>query len=80
MHMQKNYDTLQSIADQCRHEGGIGVVWARAAIEQFDYDDESLCPGESERPTATTAAFRLKATISPNPATDRCRVAFDRPM
>lgn len=54
MHMQKNYDTLLSIAGQCRHEGGIGVVWARAAIEQFDYDDEALCPGESERPTATT--------------------------
>lgn len=78
--LQPQYDTLLSIADQCRHEGGIGVVWARAAIEQIDYDDESMCPGESERTSAVTVASRLQAAVWPNPANDRCRVAFDRPV
>jgi len=76
-----HYDTLLSIADQCRHEGGIGVVFARAAIGQFDYDDEEMCPGFSEeRISAVSNAHRLNAAISPNPAKDRCRIVFDRPM
>ncbi len=74
-----HYETLLSIAGQCRHEGGIGVVLARAAIEQFDYDDEDMCPGFSEeRISAVSAVGRLKAEISPNPAADRCHVVFDR--
>ena len=47
----------------------------------FDYDDEEMCPGFSEeRISAVSNAHRLNAAISPNPAKDRCRIVFDRPM
>lgn len=76
-----HYDTLLSIADQCRHEGGIGVVWARAAIGQFDYDDEEMCPGYFEEIiSAVGTPGRLEATVWPNPATGHCRVIFDQPL
>lgn len=75
----EQYDTLLSIADQCRHEGGIGVVMARAAIEQYDYDDEAMCPGASQsRRVSTTAA--LQGSISPNPASDYFTIRLDRPV
>ncbi|MBL7796987.1 MAG: T9SS type A sorting domain-containing protein [Saprospiraceae bacterium] len=73
------YDTLLSIADQCRHEGGIGVVMARAAIEQYDYDDEIMCPGASQsRRVSTTTA--LQGSIAPNPAGDFFTIRLDRPV
>ncbi|MEZ4939980.1 MAG: right-handed parallel beta-helix repeat-containing protein [Saprospiraceae bacterium] len=70
--------TLESIADQCRHEGGIGVVLARSAIEKFDYDDEAMCPGWVDERTAPGAA--LNASIFPNPANTVCRISFKEPV
>jgi hypothetical protein len=72
---QKN--TLQSIADQCRHEGGIGVVMARTVIEKFDYDDEAMCPGFiQERNLNANDSFNT--TLVPNPADDICHIVFDK--
>lgn len=71
------YETLESIAGQCRHEGGIGVVLARSAIEKFDYDDEEICPGWEERSAKSTT---MPSVISPNPANDLCRLSFAQPM
>ncbi|MFN0036011.1 MAG: T9SS type A sorting domain-containing protein [Saprospiraceae bacterium] len=70
-------NTLQAIADQCRHAGGIGVVIARAAIEKFDYDDEALCPGFTQ-PRSGDATGSFNATLVPNPANDICHVVFGR--
>lgn len=71
------YSALETIADQCRHEGGIGVVLARSAIEKFDYDDEAMCPGwearNSKRDDLTTGLF-------PNPTNDLCRLSFAHPI
>ncbi|MBX2891718.1 MAG: right-handed parallel beta-helix repeat-containing protein [Saprospiraceae bacterium] len=72
------YNSLKSIADQCRHEGGIGVVMARVAIEEFDYDDEAMCPGAG-LPRSSDAA-RLGALVAPNPASDFCRLTFEQPV
>jgi len=70
-------NTLQAIADQCRHAGGIGVVIARAAIEKFDYDDEAMCPGFSQ-PRSGNAAGYFSTTFVPNPANDNCHILFDK--
>jgi hypothetical protein len=72
------YNSLKSIADQCRHEGGIGVVMARTAIEELDYDDEAMCPGAGL--PRSSAAARLNALTVPNPASDFCRLSFEQPV
>ena len=72
------YTSLESIANQCRHEGGVGVVLARAAIEKFDYDDEAMCPGWVEERDNSVAV--LKTNIAPNPANTLCSVSFDQPV
>ena len=69
------YSTLQSIADQCRYEGGKAVVLARVAIEKSDYNDEILCQ-PVERTTITTN--KPSALLAPNPATDWCEINFGR--
>ena len=70
--------TLQGIADQCRHEGGIGVVMARIAIGAFNYNDEAMCPGQGQERSETT--IHLPATLAPNPASDLCRISFEKLM
>ncbi len=73
----EQYNALQTIADQCRHEGGIGVVMARAAIGQINYNDEAMCPGYvAPRSRAETAI--PTARLMPNPASDRCRLVFEQ--
>lgn len=72
------YEALEDIANQCRHEGGIGVVLARSAIEKFDYDDEAMCPGWEEERSAKSVTFQ--ADVYPNPANDLCRLAFAQPL
>ena len=72
------YNALKAIADQCRHEGGIGVVMARAAVGSYQYDDEAMCTGQGQ-PRSSNAA-RLKASIAPNPALEQCRITFDQPV
>ena len=61
--------TLKSIADQCRYEGGIGVVMARAAIGNDRYNDETMCPGvrddREQLPKVT-----LQGILAPNPANE----------
>ena len=70
------HNTLQAIAYQCRFAGGIGVVMARAAIEQFNYDDQAMCPGYTER-SSNTADLPVK--LAPNPSTDFCSITFENP-
>ena len=70
-------NTLESIADQCRHEGGIGVVLARAAINKSDYNDAAMCPGYTQQ-RSNNCIEMMNTTISPNPASDRCQVRFDK--
>lgn len=64
---------LNSIAAQCRYEGGLGVVMARGALEQSDYDDEALCPGVEERSAVANA---LHSSSAPNPADEYCQIRF----
>jgi len=70
-------DTLQNIADQCRFEGGIGVVMARVALNSFDYDDVAMCPGVEERSDAVTT---LRASVVPNPSAGNCRITFRKSL
>ena len=71
--------TLHGIADQCRHEGGIGVEMARVAIESLDYDEETKCPGKGDGKDRSSLATHLPARLAPNPANDRCLVFFEQP-
>lgn len=75
----EQYNTLQAIADQCRHEGGIGVVMARAAIDATHYDNAAMCPGYVA-PRSRAEAATLKARLLPNPASDRCLIVFEQPL
>lgn len=68
--------TLEAIAGQCRHEGGIGVVLARAVIGDTEYDDEAMCPGANQ--PRGYAAGNWKIVLSPNPAQGCCRLALNR--
>ena len=70
-------NTLQAIADQCRHAGGIGVVIARTAIEKFNYTDEAMCPGFSQSRSGNDTGY-LGTTLAPNPANDICHIFFDK--
>lgn len=70
------FTSLESIANQCRYEGGIGVVLARSAIDKFDFDDEAMCPGWVEE--RTNQSIVLNAKISPNPANTQCRIFFEQ--
>lgn len=76
--------TLQAVADQCRHAGGAGVVLARTAIGAFNYNDEAMCPGENyasgQGSDRSNTAIQLQAMLTPNPATDLCRISFERPV
>ncbi len=77
---ESQQNTLQAIADQCRHQGGIGVVLARTAIGVFIYNDEAMCPGQGLRPERSELATRQLARLAPNPASDICHVTFEKPM
>lgn len=59
--------TMQAIANQCRYEGGYGVLLARQMVPGLPYDDEVLCSArgrsESKTPSSTFTVF-------PNPASD----------
>ena len=70
------YATLESIANQCRHEGGIGVVLARSAIEKYICNDDVMCPGAGV--TRDNPATVLKVLTTPNPANQRCLINFER--
>ncbi|MBP6811986.1 MAG: T9SS type A sorting domain-containing protein, partial [Saprospiraceae bacterium] len=70
---------LLSIANQCRHEGGIGVVLARAAINKFDYNDEAMCPGYTQ-PRSDNGFEVVHAILSPNPASNLCQIRFDKAL
>lgn len=66
-------ETLQQIADQCRYEGGIGVVLARAELDNAtNYNDEEMCPDLTEERAARASAYT--AIVTPNPARDYCQV------
>ncbi|MCS7035942.1 MAG: T9SS type A sorting domain-containing protein [Saprospiraceae bacterium] len=73
------YNALKAIADQCRHEGGIGVVMARAAIDAANYDDAAMCPGYTA-PRSREEVRTLTARLMPNPASDHCRLLFEKPL
>jgi hypothetical protein len=66
---------LQAIAGQCRFEGGIGVVMARAAIASYRYDDAVMCPGVSN--SRNSIPYFL-ASLTPNPSNNICRINFDK--
>lgn len=61
--------TLKSIADQCRYEGGIGVVMARAAIGNDRYNDEAMCPDVRDD-REQVAEVTLQGVLAPNPANE----------
>jgi hypothetical protein len=70
--------TLQSIANQCRFEGGIGVVMARVANGTFRYNDNAMCPGLGV-PRGETAET-VQSLATPNPANAFCRITFEKPF
>ncbi|MDX1913177.1 MAG: hypothetical protein SFV22_16910 [Saprospiraceae bacterium] len=59
--------TLQAIADQCRYEGGYGVLLARKMLPGQVYEEENLC---SERNDKAGKADGATITVFPNPAGD----------
>jgi hypothetical protein len=67
--------TLHNIASMCRYEGGLGVVMARAILEETRHNDNALYPGISERGRSSV----LTGTVTPNPASDICRLHFSSP-
>lgn len=74
------YDALNGVAGQCRHEGGIAVVMARAALQQFNYDDEAMCPGYTGSREKAAAQGLSVVKIVPNPADEQCLLSFERPV
>ncbi|HND87918.1 MAG TPA: T9SS type A sorting domain-containing protein [Saprospiraceae bacterium] len=74
------YNALNSVAGQCRHEGGIAVVMARAALQQFNYDDEAMCPGYTAPRPSSVSEQEILTRLSPNPAQEQCEVIFGQPL
>jgi len=79
---QAQTDLLNDIADQCRYEGGIGVVLARLALGQFS-QREGDC-SEGLRGTVGTnqdsqASIKgLNVSVFPNPAGQSLSVRLDQ--
>jgi hypothetical protein len=75
---------LISIANQCRYEGGVGVVLARLAIGQSSAKDGD-CPlvfgrlEGGERSNQNVINF-LNTTVFPNPAEQSFSIRLDRPI
>jgi uncharacterized protein YoxC len=59
--------TVQAIANQCRYEGGYGVLLARKMVVGQAYDDDILC---SERSNVAAKLQKSDFSIFPNPAND----------
>lgn len=70
---------LQAIAAQCRHEGGVGVILARTAIDNFQFDDQADCPGYGQYRTAKLSD-QIDGKVFPNPATEACVLNFEKPV
>lgn len=62
---QTQTNTLQAIADQCRYEGGFGVLLARKMLPVQQYDENILCSGRNSDSGKKQAD---KLLIYPNPA------------
>ncbi|MFN0216888.1 MAG: T9SS type A sorting domain-containing protein [Saprospiraceae bacterium] len=59
--------TVQTIANQCRYEGGYGVLLARKMLPGQEYDDNILC---SERSNELDGPEKNSLNVFPNPASD----------
>lgn len=70
-------EQLRSIADQCRHEGGVGVVLARVLLHDGRHNDELKCPGYSA-PRNISESATIQAKMMPNPTKGICQVSFDK--
>jgi hypothetical protein len=71
--------SLVSIANQCRFEGGLGVLLARAALNNNQYyNDGADCPGNNDdRSAESQNAARF--SIYPNPVSETCIVNLEKP-
>ncbi|HLP95230.1 MAG TPA: T9SS type A sorting domain-containing protein [Saprospiraceae bacterium] len=58
---------MQAIANQCRYEGGYGVLLARQMVPGQTYDDEILCSARGRAESKTPSS---SFTVFPNPASD----------
>lgn len=79
---QQQTDTLNDIADQCRYEGGIGVVLARLALGQSSRrvdDCSSGLRGSGGRVLNVRASFsEVNTSVFPNPAGQSFSVRLDQ--
>ncbi len=64
---QTQIGVLQTIANQCRYQGGFGVLLARKMLPGQQYDDNILCSGRSSDPDNKRPN---EVVIYPNPAND----------
>lgn len=73
-------NTLNAIAELCRHEYGWGVDWARSALNNPKFDDESMCPGygSGRSQGAVETADAQQMAVSPNPASDGIWVKWQK--
>jgi len=71
--------SLVSIANQCRFEGGLGVLLARAALNNNQYyNDGADCPGNNDdRSAENQNAARF--SVYPNPVSETCMVNLEKP-
>ena len=70
-------EQLRNIADQCRHEGGVGVVLARTLLHDSRHNDEADCPGYTA-PRSKRELNMIHAKMMPNPTKGICQVSFDK--
>ncbi|MEZ4942958.1 MAG: T9SS type A sorting domain-containing protein [Saprospiraceae bacterium] len=71
------HTSLQSIASQCRYEGGIGVLMARLMLDGASYDDNEICIERSKQQVAQPA---LSARLMPNPASEKVLLQIGKPF
>jgi hypothetical protein len=65
---ENDLNTLRTIAEQCRYEGGLAVLQARASLSNdTDWDPYDTCPEVSER-SADSKASLNEVSLYPNPA------------
>lgn len=62
---QTQNTVVQAIANQCRYEGGYGVLLARKMLPDQLYDDDILCSGRNDNSGKNQAN---EVVIYPNPA------------
>ncbi|MBL7826767.1 MAG: T9SS type A sorting domain-containing protein [Saprospiraceae bacterium] len=72
---------LNAVADQCRTEGGLGVVLARLALSQTS-NRANDCAGSGARMSRrnSDSANLIKVSIAPNPATSAFTIQFEKPV